>query len=161
VLFGTTDSAAVLAACNASYFGIQDSDNLNTFFADDGGNSEGAVLDDTLDIGRELTLAPGAATSFIYYQAFGTNSAVAQNGLGVAVAGFVPAFQSASQSNGTLTLDWSAIPGQTYQVQYKAFLSQTNWVDLGPPIVASDSVLVTTDSVSGNTQRFYRLVLVL
>jgi hypothetical protein len=159
VLFGSTDPAAVLAACITSYFGIQNSTNLNTFFSDNGANSAGAVVDDTLDIGREMTLAPGAGASFVYYQSYGTNSLAAQTNLADAVVGFPPALQSAVQSNSSLTLNWSAIPGQTYQVQYKTNLLQTNWVNFGLPSVASGTTILTTDFVSGDAQRFYRIVL--
>jgi hypothetical protein len=159
VLLGTTDPSAVVAACNASYFGIQNSADLNLFFADDGGNSDGAVVDDTLDIGREMTISPGAGASFVYYQSFSTNSSMAQTNLAGAVTGFPPEFQSAGQSNGTLRLQWGTILGQTYQVQFKTSLSQTIWSNLGPTSVANGSTLITTDSVNGDTQRFYRLIL--
>ncbi|HEX3719053.1 MAG TPA: immunoglobulin domain-containing protein [Verrucomicrobiae bacterium] len=159
VLFGSTDTAAVLAACITSYFGIQNSTNLNTFFLDNGTNSAGAVVDDALDIGREMTLAPGAGASFVYYQSYGTNSSAAQTNLANAVVGFPPALQSAVQSNSSLTLNWSAIPGQTYQVQYKTNLLQTNWVNFGLPSIASGTTILTTDFVSGDAQRFYRIVL--
>jgi hypothetical protein len=84
---------------------------------------------------------------------------MAQTNLAGAVTGFPPEFQSAGQSNGTLRLQWGTILGQTYQVQFKTSLSQTTWSNLGPTSVANGSTLITTDSVNGDTQRFYRLIL--
>src|SRR6185436_14531652 len=38
--------------------------------------------------------------------------------------------QSISLSNAAITLDWTAIPGLKYRVQYVDDLSNTNWTDL-------------------------------
>ena len=87
ILLGTTDAAAVLAACSPYYFGIQDASNLNSFFATDGADSGGAVVDATLDIGREMTIAPGAGASFVYFQSIASSAPAAQLELGYAATG--------------------------------------------------------------------------
>jgi hypothetical protein len=71
-----------------------------------------------------------------------------------------PCFQSVRRSAGALTLTWRAVPGESYQVQYKRDLIQTNWVNLGNPIKAADTNLTASDPISPDPQRFYRIILV-
>ena len=61
---------------------------------------------------------------------------------------------------GTLALSWLAIPGQTYAVQSTTNLAQTNWVDLGGAITATNSTMTITNAVNPRGQTFYRVVLV-
>jgi hypothetical protein len=67
-----------------------------------------------------------------------------------------PSIESISVSGGELTLTWSAIPGTTYQVQFKDGHDDSNWTDLGAEVVASGPIASKTDSL-GPTQRFYRI----
>jgi len=87
ILLGTTDPAAVLAAVDPNYIGILTSSNLNSFFATDGADSGGAVENATLDIGREMTIAPGAGASFVQYQSFASSATTAQSVLGDVATG--------------------------------------------------------------------------
>ncbi len=68
----------------------------------------------------------------------------------------VPAIQSVSAFGGMISMTWSVISGQTYQVQYAADLSQAAWANLGPSTVATGSQLNVSDSLT-QSQRFYRL----
>ena len=68
-----------------------------------------------------------------------------------------PVIQAVDQSDGSLTLTWSATPGQTYQVQFNADLSQTNWTALGDAILATNSTVTASDAMT-NSQMFYRIV---
>jgi hypothetical protein len=68
-----------------------------------------------------------------------------------------PVFQTTFQTNNTLVLTWSTMPGLIYQVQYKGDLSDPNWLDLGSPVTADSSTLTTTDPVGPDPQRFYRV----
>ena len=99
ILLGTTDATAVLAASSTSYFGIQTSANLNSFFATDGADSGGAVVDDSLDIGRELIIPPGGGASFVFYQSIASNVTTAELSLEQAAIGGAPTItaQPASQ----------------------------------------------------------------
>jgi uncharacterized repeat protein (TIGR01451 family) len=81
VILGTSDPAAVLAASATTYFGIQTSASLNSFFATGGADSDGASVDDSLDIGREFVLAPGAGAAFVFYQSVATNVPIAEAGI--------------------------------------------------------------------------------
>jgi hypothetical protein len=71
----------------------------------------------------------------------------------------VPEFQTATLSNGTLSLTWSAEAGGMYQLQYNSNLSSSNWINLGSLFTATGATLNTTDSVTNGPQRFYRVVL--
>jgi uncharacterized repeat protein (TIGR03803 family) len=69
-----------------------------------------------------------------------------------------PVIQSVAHTNDTLTLVWSTVAGQTYQVQSTTNLNRTAWTNIGMSIMAGSSTLSRSDIIS-NTQRFYRIVL--
>ncbi len=62
-------------------------------------------------------------------------------------------------SNQVVTLSWNAISNRTYHVEFKNDLSETNWTPLVTNIVANGETAATTDAVSTNAQRLYRIVL--
>jgi uncharacterized repeat protein (TIGR03803 family) len=68
------------------------------------------------------------------------------------------AFQTVTQTNRSLTLTWSTVPGQIYQIQYITNLTQANWNDLGYPLVATNGVVTVSDTTGPEEQRFYRVV---
>jgi uncharacterized repeat protein (TIGR03803 family) len=63
-----------------------------------------------------------------------------------------------AQTGANLLLTWTAVPGQSYQPQYKGNLSDTNWTSLGPPLTATNISATASDSITG-IQRFYRVAL--
>jgi len=58
-----------------------------------------------------------------------------------------------------MTLTWMTKAGASYQLQYNSGLSSTNWINLGSVRIATGATLSTTDSVTTNVKRFYRVVL--
>jgi hypothetical protein len=50
--------------------------------------------------------------------------------------------------------------GLVYQVQYETNLLQTNWINLGKPLIATNGNLTISDTnaISSSPQRFYRLI---
>lgn len=58
-------------------------------------------------------------------------------------------------SNGT-TISWTAIPGQTYRLQYKTNLNDAVWLDLSADVVATNGTMNISDPAIYQ-QRFYRL----
>jgi hypothetical protein len=46
-----------------------------------------------------------------------------------------------------------------YQVQYKTNLVQTNWINLGKPLIATNGNLTVSDTnaIRSSPQRFYRV----
>jgi hypothetical protein len=56
-------------------------------------------------------------------------------------------------------LQWTAQPGQLYQLQYKHSLGDEVWLNLGNPVSAGAPAMSISDpGVSTTNQRFYRLV---
>jgi hypothetical protein len=72
----------------------------------------------------------------------------------------VPAFKSATKTSSTFNLTWGTMTGLVYQVQYKTNLLQTNWINLGKPLVATNGNLTVSDTnaIGSSPQRFYRLM---
>jgi hypothetical protein len=58
----------------------------------------------------------------------------------------------------TVTLLWNALPGRTYQVEYKDNLSLPAWSLLGDSIEAAGASASIRDTVSPSGPRFYRVV---
>ena len=56
-----------------------------------------------------------------------------------------------------VSLSWQAQAGLTYQVQFKTYLLQAAWVNLGSPILATNTVMPFVDVSATNDQRFYRV----
>ncbi len=70
-----------------------------------------------------------------------------------------PALQPFQLSNGVAQLAWNTIPGQSYRLQYKSTLADTNWTDLLPDITATTSMATASDTVGAAPQRFYRILI--
>jgi hypothetical protein len=58
---------------------------------------------------------------------------------------------------GTVTLTWSAIPGRSYQIDFKDNLAAPVWVPLGSPVLAPGFTAAVTDTPAPFTHRFYRI----
>ncbi len=70
-----------------------------------------------------------------------------------------PVFQSVTQINTMIKLNWSAISNKTYQISYKTNLATSNWQNLGGLIAATNGTMSTSDNPGTDAQRFYRLQL--
>ena len=70
-----------------------------------------------------------------------------------------PVFQTVTWSNGIIFLNWTAIPGQTYQLQYQTNMLETNWLDLGDPLDATNTTASASDAIGPDPHRFYRVIL--
>jgi uncharacterized repeat protein (TIGR03803 family) len=95
---------------------------------------------------------------------YGTTSEGGAKGLGTVFrlsVPLAPVIRTLTLTNGTVTLTWSAVAGQTYQAQYSDDLTKTNWTFLTKPTVANSGVMTATDSdgIISSAQRFYRIVL--
>jgi hypothetical protein len=58
----------------------------------------------------------------------------------------------------SISFSWSAMSNLVYQVQYTTNLTPANWINLGGPITATDDTAGATDAPAGDSQRFYRLI---
>ncbi len=65
---------------------------------------------------------------------------------------------SSSASPGTFSLSWGANSGSTYQVQYKTNLAQTNWINAGGTILATNNTVSVSYPTQPDPKRFYRVV---
>jgi hypothetical protein len=61
---------------------------------------------------------------------------------------------------GIVRLSFPVIAGYTYQVQYKNNLTDPTWLSLGAASLATGDAFVVDDSLTAQSQRFYRLVIV-
>ena len=52
---------------------------------------------------------------------------------------------------------WAGLTNQMYKVQYRTNLSDTNWIDLGSPVLGTGTNYVT-DRIIGTPQRFYQVI---
>jgi outer membrane protein assembly factor BamB len=68
-----------------------------------------------------------------------------------------PVIQTVTQTNGMITFTWSAVVGQTYQVQYETNFTQGTWINLGSAIIAASSTMSASDSIGPDQARFYRI----
>ena len=72
--------------------------------------------------------------------------------------GDAPVFNSINTSNGSFGLQWTAIAGRTYRVEFTPDVSSTTWTDLLPDVLAVTNTASKTDSPT-NPQGFYRVSL--
>jgi hypothetical protein len=69
-----------------------------------------------------------------------------------------PFFQTVTQSAGTVSFTWNALPGLAYQLQCTTNLSAANWTNLNSTIIAASNVVSDSDVPPAHSQRFYRFV---
>jgi hypothetical protein len=53
---------------------------------------------------------------------------------------------------------WFTEPGGTYRLQIKTNLTDTAWTDVGGDVIAAGATASQTDTATGRTQRFYRVL---
>ncbi|MBA2432515.1 MAG: hypothetical protein H0V56_10440 [Chthoniobacterales bacterium] len=64
-----------------------------------------------------------------------------------------------SRNADSVTIQWSSIEGRSYQLQAKEQLTESSWMNVGDPTVASSTSTSVTVPTSAATQRFYRVQL--
>ena len=69
-----------------------------------------------------------------------------------------PIIQSVSVQGGQAVLTWSAIPGNTYRLQYSDDPTSTDWTNDAPDLLAIDSTVTATNVVGDLPKRFYRVI---
>ena len=68
-------------------------------------------------------------------------------------------FVSATKSGANIKLIWNAIPGKTYQLQWKADLKDATWNDLVGTITATAATATNSYLIGPDPKRFYRVKL--
>jgi hypothetical protein len=71
-----------------------------------------------------------------------------------------PTLQAAAKASTTMQFSANTTVGATYQVQYITCLSATNWTNLGPSFIATNTTATITDPAATDSQRFYRVMIV-
>lgn len=100
------------------------------------------------DNSRPQDDADGDGISNLAEYQTGSNPVDSQSALRLAILPGSPNSQS-------ISVDWPAVPGKSYQLQFKNDLSDPAWQNYGSPIVANPGVLVTV-SVTNSTG-YYRV----
>jgi uncharacterized repeat protein (TIGR03803 family) len=100
---------------------------------------------------------------------YGTTSQGGTNGLALSlpslgdgtvfrVGAEPPTIQSAVVNDNIFSFTWNAFPEVSYQAQYKDNLNQSQWIDLGGPVVGTNGVAGQSDTITAtNKARFYRV----
>jgi len=70
------------------------------------------------------------------------------------------AITATRQAGDVIGFSWNAMPGSSYQIQYKTNVLQVDWMNLGGPLAATNSEMSFADTGASDSQRFYRVVLV-
>ncbi|HSU53776.1 MAG TPA: NBR1-Ig-like domain-containing protein, partial [Candidatus Dormibacteraeota bacterium] len=70
-----------------------------------------------------------------------------------------PQILSIVNTNGIVTIVWSAASGSVYRVQYTPELTLNPWSNLVPDVQATNSTATATDDPGADVQRFYRVML--
>jgi hypothetical protein len=70
-----------------------------------------------------------------------------------------PVIQSIKQFGDQVTITWLAVPGRTYQLQYKSALENALWSEVTGDVVATSHHASQKDVPGDVRQRFYRVVL--
>jgi hypothetical protein len=71
-----------------------------------------------------------------------------------------PLAAAISTGGGAVTVYWNAIVGRTYRVEFTDNLTTPSWSPLNGDIVAVTTTASTSDNITTNSQRFYRVRLV-
>lgn len=103
-------------------------------------------------------VAPGTNLITVRVTDNGTPPLNAAGTFSIFVSG-LPQFTGATAGiNGQIQLSFNTLPGQAYQVQFKNNLWDTSWTNLGGIAPGTGSPITTSDDMTGNSQRFYRLL---
>jgi VCBS repeat-containing protein len=105
--------------------------------------------------------APGTNVFTTVVSDNGTPSLSATNTFTVYVSQPPPPFliTSINATNGTATIKWNSVSGQSYRLQFKNALTEAAWHDVSPTITAIGTNTSTTNLVGNSPQRFYRVML--
>ena len=76
----------------------------------------------------------------------------------VTIIVLLPPSATIGRNGGNISLTFDTTAGRTYQVQFKNDLNAGAWQPLGAAVVAAGPTLGITDSISGQPQRFYRII---
>jgi len=79
---------------------------------------------------------------------------------GTALPGEQPRITKITAAGNTVTIEWTAVVGRTYFLQFKPTLDAALWTDVVGGVVAEEGTASKTDNPGVVLQRFYRVKLV-
>ena len=72
-----------------------------------------------------------------------------------------PRIGNVSVAAGGITINWIAIVGKTYRVQFKNSLSDADWNNLNSDLTADrDSMSIVDTTTDGHHERYYRVLMI-
>jgi len=71
----------------------------------------------------------------------------------------LPFITSITAKNGSARITWNSVAGQTYKLQFKNLITETNWHDVSPLVFATSSSTTVTNIFGDSPQRFYRVAI--
>jgi hypothetical protein len=79
----------------------------------------------------------------------------------LAVKSSAPPIPAPAITSGTnFSINWGALSGESYQVQFTTNLVPSNWINLGNVLsITTNGTLSASDLISTNAQRFYRIIM--
>lgn len=110
--------------------------------------------------------APGALDEVSIYDRALTADEIAalynagSNGKCLAGSPVPPVITDIVRTNSTITLTWSAMVGQKYEVQAATLLDGLSWTNLSGTITSTAPVLQYSDTLAAEVMKFYRVRLV-
>lgn len=153
----------------ASYFsldGVNQLARFNQFEPIDQNGVASADFGDWWSAGKVYWSPPGTKPKPQVQDAFGTPGATpsleveltALDVIGYDLLTAQPIVQTPTHNANSFSFVWSALPGQSYQVQFTTNLTGNVWNNLGSPVTASDMTAGISDTNTSNAGRFYRVV---
>jgi hypothetical protein len=144
---------------NSPYFSIDDGSSNLVYFNQnpngdygDWGNGSNRQIGNNPGQVQDAFATPGAAIDL------GVKELVALDVVGYTLLG-TTTIQGGALSSNAFTFTVNTLPGQTYQVQYRASLTQGTWQNLNGPFVATGLTQAISDTTAEDTnQRYYRVV---
>jgi hypothetical protein len=122
----------------------------------------GATLYDQQNMGNTgwtNLQAQGPATTGLTTLGFGFRNDSSYFGLDDVAVYPVPQFKTMTLTNGTISLNWTAQAGRTYQLQYTTNLAQSQWSNWGATLFTTSNSVTSTDATTAPQGRYYRVVL--
>jgi hypothetical protein len=147
-----------------SYFSIDRGNTTNVHFNQLGWTSKGAA--DFGDWGNPNSPGSGNVPPQVQ-DAFdtpgmninlGSNELIALDVVGYTLMTAIPTIQPLTYTTNTVAVNWTSVPGQTYQVQYATTLNGNHWNNLGSSIIATGMTASTSDTNATGSARFYRVI---
>jgi hypothetical protein len=143
---------------------------LNVSFPTVGSDSGGVAVDGTSPLNQTnlsvlnqtITNWPAGTALWLVWQM--TDNTGKAQGLGIDNLSFsasipLPVPVSIQISGTNIFLNWPAVAGQSYQLEFKNNLTDPVWTPVGGSVTGTGGTLIITNNFGGSPQRFFRLQL--